>query len=164
MFQASPLLLSRPRDNDARTRWNFEDATLENAFNRTREKRSVQRASESDVHTNNRDVRISHRYQYFLQVTNDGQVSGTKDSSSGNSKSSNLNLFLFYKMMGLVVYEFIKLNGLFLAKNVIIRGQTWQDATHTKALGYLRAFDIFLSVFKSSGAYVCVCFFITENV
>ncbi|CAB4001532.1 fibroblast growth factor 1-like [Paramuricea clavata] len=74
MFQASPLQL--PRDAVVRTRWNFERTTLENAFDHTREKRSVQG---SEQQTNIRIVRIYHHYHYFLQVSKGGKVGGTKD-------------------------------------------------------------------------------------
>ena len=94
MFQGSPLPLRRPREKHVRTRWKFESTILEDVFDRTRGKRSIQDTSgETKRQSNTRMVRIFHRYQYFLQVSKDGKVNGTKDTNNGNSKSDNLNLF-----------------------------------------------------------------------
>ncbi len=108
MSQGSPLQLPRPRDENMRTGWNFESTTLENGFDHTRKKRSIQSTSGgTEQQTNIRIVRIFHKYQYFLQVSKDGKVKGTKDTINGNGKSGNLNLFLLYIIIGLDVYALI---------------------------------------------------------
>ena len=94
MFQGSTLQLWRPRDEDIKTR-NFESSTLEDIFEHTREKRFIRSTSGgTEQLTNVRTVRIFHKYKYFLQVSNDSKVKGTRDTINGNGKSGNLNIFL----------------------------------------------------------------------
>ena len=92
MFQGSPLPL--PRDKHVRTQWNVENTAMEHAFDHAREKRSIKGAVKGPKsgQTNDRIVRIYHAYYYFLHVSNNGKVGGTKDMVNGNGESANLKV------------------------------------------------------------------------